>query len=573
MAVVAIEQVDLTNTLAQGFSLPNLQAPVNSESDLPTTWLESTQSSSGKITSPKALQPERRLNMRLESVPMWADLFWFEHVHLIPTSFDLGNVLSDLTREFIIYNGYRKTSQRISNIIEDDTIGIEVDYPAVSPLVLRQKNWFDVEVVIRLNGPPSVDGTVTFQWTSGEVLVLRITGSRVLVISLVPQVPIEEELEWKTDVITAASGRTQRVALRLSPAQRFKLKFVASDQVMQWLENEIYGWSANTWAMPVWTDFTELAANASAGATSLTLVDASDRDFRADPVNGTALALIWHEYNSFEAVEVSAISGNTLTLLNGLTNEWAAGDLVLPVRLSKMDRPAQFTNNLAETKTLAVSMRSLQDASAPSIAGFTTFLDIPVFDDPLLVPGLQYQVTFDRDPVRFPSTVGKLSIRSERDFPIVRHGGLALNFAGRESYLRIKHFFEYCRGPQRVFWISSGRYDFTIRATTAAPTSTLRVNENNFGNHVGILQTRKYLEITFIDGTVVYRQVTAVSVTPGVGEDLTLSSSVAQDLSAANVERISYLLKVRLDDDTLQFSHQWYLGEVDLDIGLVEEYA
>lgn len=575
MATVTVDNIAITNFVDPGnVSLPDVAAPVVSRSYAATTLLQA-QYRGRFVRPPKLLTSATKTRNPADCVGMFGDLFWFEHVHIIPRSFDFGNILSTQTRSFEIYNGYRTTNRRISSITETSVDGLDITQPSDSPLLLRYQSSYVISLQVNLDGPVSADGSITYTFESGETLTVSFTGRRVVMLSLVPQVPMTENIEWRTDVIESYSGREQRIATRDVPRQEWRAGYIADDQTMSWLENQIFGWQGNVWGFPVWSDYCELTADATAGDTVLNITSTANKDFRADDDGGTELAIVWSAYNNFETVEVGSVGANTLTLRTGKTllSGWSEGAYVIPVRLARMRAMPSFNNYLADNKFVQLSLTVLQNAATESVTPYTTetYLTLPVFSDYLLAPGRRYQVRYNKAVIPFQSEVGKPTSRGFRDFPEVSFSSLQLSADDRAGYVAIKNFIASRRGRQKAFWISSGRIDFTIRADQSAPATTLRVNEVNYGLQVGVSQGRAHIEILYVDGTVDRRQITAVAVTEGVGEDLTIAAST-QDLSVANVERISFLHKVRFADDGFSFRHFWYDGHNEVDVGLVEVF-
>lgn len=569
MAVISVAAFEVRNSVSTGFALPNIDRPEPLEIGEQAS-LVAGRGTAGFFKQPKDMAQVRDRVSPGNTFKMWGDLFWFEHVHIIPKSFTLGNILSDLEREFEVYNAYRKTNKTIVTITETGVDGLTITQPSASPLVLRYSNGFVIPVTISLNGPVIANATISYAFDGGEVLSVTFTGTRVIMMTLEPQVPIREVVEWRTDILQSSSGREQRVAARDAPRQVWRYDFIKEDQVMQWLENAVFGWQANLWGVPVWTDYTELTADASAAAITLDVTSTENRDFRYDPDDGTELALVFRDYRTFEAVEVSSFTSTQIALRTATVSTWSAGDLVIPVRLSRIKGLPRFNNFLKYYKQLSASFESVSLASAPSASGFNLYQSLPVLEDGLIAPSRRYSVTYDRDVDEFNSDVGKPTRKSVRDFPKVTMSGLQLSANDRSEYVRLKNFFDSRRGRQKAFWINSGREDFTLRAETLAPTVTLRANEVQYGNLVGFATTRRDIEILYVDGSSDRRRITDVTVTEGVGEDLTLDSNVTQDLNDSNVERISYLHKVRLGNDELEFIHNWYDGLATVEIRLVE---
>lgn len=92
---------------------------------------------------------------------------------------------------------------------------------------------------------------------------------------------------------------------------------------------------------PIWTDRTRLTANASIGATSLSVETIAGRLFHVFP-----LAIIWSDPFTWELLDVSGFTGDTTILLGApLAGTWAAGSTwntgaqVMPLAIGNLKRP------------------------------------------------------------------------------------------------------------------------------------------------------------------------------------------------------------------------------------------
>lgn len=512
---------------------------------------------------------ENPIQLNGEFVELFGERFWFNHLHAIPNVFSLGNLLSTQVRTYQLYNGYRTVAKQIYTITETGVEGFTITEPNRSPNVIRPKATVTVSVTISPIGPPTVSARVVYDFGSGETLVVTFTGARMIIMALEPQVPIHEELEWKTDIIESDGGPEQRIASRDVPRQRWIYDFLKDDDSMAFMENQIFNWAANVWANPVWTDYTEMTADISLGATSVPVTTTANRDFRAAS-DGTALALLFSSRDVCEVVQVSIVAGTTLTLSLGTLAAWPAGTLVVPMRTSRIAEPVTQQLWTDAYKTMRVAFSSVQNQEDRSISGFTIYKTFPVLEDNLVVFGGKYQGNYDIDQKLWDSVPARLTGKNLRRFPKFKQTGISLVANDRSEYLRIKRFLGYLRGKQKPFFMTTGRRDFGVRTTATSGATTIFVKTANFAIQVQQRDTRKYLAIKYANGLVDYRQILSSVNTVGVGEDLTLDVAVTQNVSVANIERISYLLLVRMDQDVFQFEHNYYDGFTTVEISVVD---
>jgi hypothetical protein len=522
---------------------------------------------------------------RGECFMQFGELFWFEHLHIIPRSISLGPVLSTQEREYEIFNGFRSTTKDITNIVEDGLQGFTLtNDPTLSPETsLGPKGTIVVSVSVSPIGPVTIAAEIVYTFDGGESLTITFTGSRVIIMATEPQAQIEEVWEWQTDIIQAASGDEQRIMTRDVPRQSLVYRFVKEDGNLARLRNQLWAWAANTWALPVWTDYTELSADAAAGSTSLSVVTTDDRDFRA----GTnELALIWQDEDNFEAVEVSALTSNSLTLARETLAAFSAGALVMPVRLALLRNNWTGSQPNFGARDAAVQWQirnsvSWEDALSPrAIDAGGTYRSLPVWDidSDYLVTSGSYSESEDRSlRVAADDGTGKFITSTPRKYPQNRLTGIEMQAFGREEFFRLRSFLHGLRGQQKAVWVSTGRQDFTVESATTAPSTEVNVEIVDYTNLVAGApdgpRTRRNIEIVYADGTKDYRRIISAQVTAGVREVLTLDAGISQDCTIANISRISYLVKRRLGTDRLTFRHEFYEGEATVGpINLVDVY-
>ena len=508
-------------------------------------------------------------------VPMHGDLFWFEHLHIIPTSFDLGNVLTTQEREYEVFNAYRTESHLLSSIVDTNYDGFsKVGEPSKSPNLLGPKTGFVVTVTVSPNGPVTIAARTDYVFGGlGVTKTVTFTGARVIIMTTPPESQVTEGWEWVTDVIQAASGDEQRISVRDVPRQTLVYRFIREDRDLAYLVNQLWGWHENVWALPVWTDYTLLSGDISTGVLNFNVEDTTKRDFRVGE-----LCLLWDGIDSFEAVEVASFTNTNIACTLPTILPWSAGTFVLPMHLARLNTGWKAKNyNIAareiETVWTILNQRDFSDPGDMSPiplheAGF--YRNLPIWDiysDYLITSGTYSEEEKDGIKV-FPDKLGKISAMTVRDFPQNKISGVGLQSFGRDETWRMRSFLHALRGRQKAFWMSTGRDDFTVESTVFAPATEVNVNIVNYTNIVdggtNGPRTRRNIVILYKDGTKDYRRILSSLITPGVREVLSLDSAISQDWTTDNVERISYVVKRRLGVDKWNIEHEFYEGEASV---------
>ncbi len=151
---------------------------------------------------------------------------YYNRLYFLPSSLNLGAISTQVTRDFRVWNSYRKTVQLTDVVLTNgEGLGLTgVNIPdEFLPLGLKTYT-----VVAGTAGPPDVDATFTFTFDAPEVFHYHVTGTRAKVSPLLPNWSSAYTVEYayKTDMFVSRSGREQRRALRTSP--RKKIAFNAS---------------------------------------------------------------------------------------------------------------------------------------------------------------------------------------------------------------------------------------------------------------------------------------------------------------------------------------------------------
>jgi len=515
---------------------------------------------------------------------MYGALFWFERVHIVPLTYALGNVISALVKTYEVYNGWRYKYKHLLTITPVNAGGFSFSGDlATSPRLMQPKQSFIVTANINPAGPVTIAASVVYVFDGGESLTITFTGKRVIVMSVEPQSNIVETWEWLTDIIESGSGNEQRISNRDMPRQSFTYQYLKEDESSAFLENLLFGWANNIWAVPVWTDHIHLTAATVAGTTLVLSVDSTtNRDFRTNA--GSNLIAIWNNENSFEAAEVVSFTSTTITISSVILAVWPKGAVVVPLRLSYMTEPstAVFQNVNARNRQLrftaiANKIPSFSGSPAPLQAG-GLYRSRPFWDitnDELITAG-SYNVIDDKQIRTIGGETGKLMTNTTKKFPVRTVSGVGMTSYGRSEFVRMREFLLGARGRQRSFWLETGNRDFKIESTSASGALNVNVVPCNYTNQVfgalGGPRTRKDIIIRYANGATDKRRIVASSETIGVREVLVLDSVLSQTCSTANVTRISYLILHRMGSDSVILNHERVDGDVSAPVTLVSVY-
>ena len=146
-------------------------------------------------------------------VEMGAGGNWYDDLHILPrTALDFGNIITQVTNEYEIYNAYRSASVSLTTV-NLGAVQPGVTTPEMTPtyVIEPSASAFDstttenstgvglgtivkLEVVVSADGLPTFDGDIVFSG-GGESVSLRVAGSRIVLMPMIYESPVKETLE------------------------------------------------------------------------------------------------------------------------------------------------------------------------------------------------------------------------------------------------------------------------------------------------------------------------------------------------------------------------------------------
>ncbi|GAG49254.1 unnamed protein product, partial [marine sediment metagenome] len=213
--------------------------------------------------------------------------------------------------------------------------------------------------------------TVDFNFSTGEMPQLFVSGLRIVLIPMDYESPMQETMAFLTDIIPGLSGAEQRIALRKQPRQIFDVVYKLDGNDRQRMQALLMDWSANTFGFPVQNEVLLTTATAAVGTTVYQVTGADDVDLR---VGG--LAVILSDANTFDVISVAAKTDTTITASDPSLNEYAVGTKLMPLRTAvilRMVAGAMAQKNLETFKIIFEVTDNDTGALSGSTAAYSTF--------------------------------------------------------------------------------------------------------------------------------------------------------------------------------------------------------
>lgn len=147
------------------------------------------------------------------------------------------------------------------------------------------------------------------------------------------ETPLVERLTWLTTVLPHRDSSEQRYQARLHPRRQLEYGILPLSALeLQRLENFFRRYQHESILLPIWTDNQSLAVAANSGQPIIT-INTATYDFDAG-----AYAVLWRNYDDYEAVEIQSLTSSAITLAENLTRAWSVGTQVLPARLATLSQ-------------------------------------------------------------------------------------------------------------------------------------------------------------------------------------------------------------------------------------------
>ena len=509
--------------------------------------------------------PTRRFKSTDGTIDVGYATWWFDRMHVIPASEDVGTILSSVESSFYWHNAYRNTAQVLTGItvsgegyegttITYDRTGglVEDEVPINTPAQYGEGFTF----TIPLEGSNVIDIDFDFEVESGvEAPSFNVVGSRAVIFPFVPQQPIDETIQFLTDIMEARDGTETRVSARANGRQSFRMNYLIDQQdpsMFQAAQALLVGKSGAPIGVGMWQQTQSTGTESTVSSTTITL-DTTGMDLRAG-----GYAVLWRDWNDNEIVSVESFNATSITTASPLLGTWEAGTQCVPVQLCVAKDRLQmrrYQNNVAEFQIDWQSQDSTNTLEDYTDLYSTTYKDAPVLTDYHLMPGDVMPESYLRKFSVLDYGIGDRAYISDKAAPAVTTSR-RWETDTLEDLMSVRRFIYWARGQQKSFWFPTHRHDFTISADLLAGDTQIEVVSNGYTAEIGVNAPWNFIQVTKNDGTTMYREILSSTADNDTGiEKLTIDSSPGVDYLAADISRICFLFRARFSSDTTKVTH------------------
>ena len=463
---------------------------------------------------------------------------YYYRIHVAPQSFNFGAIISPINEEFIVWNSWFEVKS-LSSIVKTNPTEYTLTGQS-APYDFKALQLKTYELDITEEGSTTFEATITFNFT-GEAPVVTIQGTRVVAFTWEPTMPMEESLEWLTQILKGRSGQEQRISVRRIPRQGYSMRiFFADEQEQVKFENQLFTWQKKTWGVPVWGEKVLHTGTITAGDTTIS-VDTRYADFRDD-----SLAIVYQDKDNWEVFKIETKTDYQINLEVEMQNTFTGDKHIMPVRVAQMPQRVRNAVTPDGYSYATVDFLVTVNALITGHVAADTYNGLSVITDPTYVDGaLNYES--DGDIIISDCGSGPFDFFSDSDFNIVSQQHVFKNFSKYETW-NFRKFLHHLYGRQVAVWIPTFKNDMVLTQTIGSSDTNFRISNAGYADNMGVNNIRTHIAFMFPDGTNYYREVTGITEHSETEEIISIDSSLGVEVAVGDCE-ICWLDKYRLGND------------------------
>ncbi len=487
----------------------------------------------------------------------FADLFYFR-IWMLPRILDAQNPKVGVPIPFQIWNAYLKPNE-LQGLNAIDATGVTLDLlpgEILPALALRTVN-----ALIDEDAPNTIDATFEFDFALGSS-ALRFLAILADILPIEPSDGIVEVLEWKTNILQNYDGSEQRIALRPRPRRSFLVELRLNDDAdRKKLYDKLYKTAALTIIAPSYQYQSRLKVKTVPGDNKL-----YTNVRRADLRVGENVLIVTKD-GEFYLYEIEGVFADHVTIATAFSQALQKGSIVSGAFRGRFPNKSGLAMaNRGGRAKLSIKLEDSRDQVAWPDSGVSvlTFSGKPLLLRNPLADG-ETNEAFDVGLDVIDNETGKPAYYSSFTQPFVEgtRQYLVQSLFDQDDLEYWRTFLDLVRGQQKAFYTPTYRHDLK-RVVEADFLQTKITIEGNDYSQFFASPSYRQLQLETSVGTY---QVAIESIeADGLNTVLNFVDPIPVDVSAATVERISYLMLVRLGQDTVSLTHRNSYSIVDLNL-------
>lgn len=404
-----------------------------------------------------------------------------------------------------------------------------------------------------------------------------------------------ESFEFSTQIITAASGKEQRLSRRTKPRRAISMRhtLTTADEAAQY-QAIIRKRQWRPMLVPQWHMASRTLVAGKVGDTALTL------DKEPPATWGAVKALYLVSGDDRQLLNVLRVSGSTVMLRDSLTFPVPRGSDIMPVQYGLLNNDLSSSRAISTTIEAQVGFTILPQTDSFTVPPVSSYNDLIAFIaeqghrwakyirraavlNPAVWPtwppmpsNYTTRMTFELNGdtrmviTRKPNWVSAVTVADTWQYDLIDYynsavtPGYAEN-AGRRTFqaqwtaftydevIDILAVFYALRGAQVACWVPSWSHDLTAAADMPAP-NQLRVEQNAVINEEILLDDPSIaLMIETFNGRMYCAAATSITTSAGAST-ITLDRELFSALKKTDIMRISLMYRVRQASDSVELT-------------------
>ncbi len=365
--------------------------------------------------------------------------------------------------------------------------------------------------------------------------------------------PVDESLEWYTNVLRSYNGDEARASLRSIARRRMKYDFLVRRIDTQFFDNLLWGKQNQILAVPYWQYGERTTSAMTVGATSIP-VDTADAGYVAGQSIVLFLNAIVYEIRTITSIVTGSV------VIPATLLAWPKGTRVYPLSFSLFESNVpvmRHTSNVLEGTATFLAEPISTDPFVPATGAPDTYLGVEVIlQQPDWANAIDRNATFAFDVPDY-TTGDRISAATERNQSLVFKYRWVLK--SRPVINAFRAFLGRCKGQFQPVYLPSWHEDFTLTANIASGDTTITVVDRYFSLYVGMNPARSNLIIRTRAHGNFLRPITSFA-TSGANVIITITTALGVAVPMSDIIGISYLCLYRKATDTCTL--QWQTDRV-----------
>ena len=466
---------------------------------------------------------ENELNYTGRHVTSFLDDYYYR-MHVVPANFAFGAVLSDIIDTFIVWNSFfvRQSCSDITFTYPDEfsLAGTE------DPYTLSGLELATYTITIPKEGSASFISTITFDFGAAGERVVTMSGTRMIVFAFVPEIEVQESLEWLTDIIKPNDGigSEQRFIVRKIPRQAFSYSIkLQTAQEQARFDAAIFGWHKRYFGLPIWTEKVRHITTITAGAATIT-VDTTNADFR-----DASYAVIWKSLTEYEAVKITTVAAGSLTLDLPVVATYTGVKYIIPCRITQVKGNIERTNDEVAFSRVQVNFAVKDNILLTGFTATQTYLGLPVILTGSVIGIQDKSYSSDSDSFAQDYEAGDFDYYSDSEFNFLGQNWTFYNDT-RAKCWDFRLFLHSLLGRQGTCWMPTYREDVVATDVIGAADMSFHIVNIELASNMTYNALRTHLAFIFSDGTVICKKITGIVEADETEEVVSMDTSLGVEV-------------------------------------------